>query len=135
LLEAALTEARRIGGSEPDRARALTAVAAGYAEIDPVRSWETLNEVVKAANSAEGFTGEDSQILAQLQTPQMVVVTNATAEDFDLLAVFRPLSRMDLLRAVQITKGFTGESPRAVATLAIARSVLEKREQSAGATN
>jgi len=135
LLEEALTESRRISGSDPDRARALTAVASGFAEIDPVRSWETLNEVIKAANSVEGFTGEDSTISSRLQTPQMVVATNATAEDFDLISVFRQLTRADLLRAVQVAKGFTGEAPRAVATLAIARSVLEKREQVAGGSN
>jgi len=135
LLEEALTESRRISGSDPDRARALTAVAAGFADIDPVRGWETLSEVVKAANSAESFTGEDSQISSQLQTAQMVVATNATAEDFDLLTVFRLVSRADLLRSIQIAKGFTGETPRAVATLAIAQSVLEKREQLASGPN
>jgi hypothetical protein len=135
LLEEALTESRRISGSDPDRARALTAVAAGFADIDPVRGWETLSEVVKAANSAESFTGEDSQISSQLQTAQMVVATNATAEDFDLLNVFRLVSRADLLRSIQIAKGFTGETPRAVATLAIAQSVLERREQLASGPN
>ena len=126
LLDEALAESRRISGSDPDRARALTAVAAGLEGIDRVRAWETLAEVVKAANSAEGFTGEDSRISARLQTKFMVVMTNATAEDFDLLIVFRHLARADLLRAIQIAKTFTGEAPRAVATLAIARSVLEK---------
>ena len=129
LLEEALAESRRISASDPDRARALTAVAAGFDGIDRVRAWETLAEVVKAANSAEGFTGEDSRISARLQTKFMVVMTSATAEDFDLLAVFRHLARADLLRAIQIAKTFTGEAPRAVATLAIARSVLEKRKE------
>ncbi|PYS71236.1 MAG: hypothetical protein DMF69_10985 [Acidobacteria bacterium] len=135
LLEEALVESRRIGGSDPDRARALTAVANGFAEIDPVRSWETMSEVVKAANSAEGFTGEDSSISAKLETAQMGVMTNATAQEFDLLSVFRQLSHADLMRAIQLTKGFTGEAPRAVATLAIARSILERRELSAAASN
>ena len=65
LLEDALAESRRIGGSDPDRARALTAVAAGMVEVDPVR-------------------------------------------------------------AIQMAKSFTGEAPRAVATLAIARSCLRR---------
>ena len=59
----------------------------------------------------------------------MVMMTNSTAEDFDLLAVFNHLARADLLRAVQLAKTFTGEAPRAVATLAISRSILEKRKQ------
>lgn len=136
LLEQAATEARRISGSDPDRARALTAVAAGFAEIDRVRSWELLAEVVKAANGAEGFTGEDSRISSRLQTKFMVVMNAASAPDFDLLALFRHLAPADLLRAVQLAKTFTGEAPRAVATLAIARSVLEKQKlAAAGGTN
>ncbi len=129
MLEEALAEARRISGSDPDRARALTAVAVGLSEIDRVRAWEVLGEVVKAANGAEAFTGEDSRIASRLQTKFMVVMNNATAEDFDLIAVFRHLAPADLLRAVQLAKTFTGESPRAVATLAIARSILEKRRE------
>lgn len=129
LLNEALAEARRIGNSDPDRARALTAVAANLAELDLVRSWEILGEVVKAANAAEGFTGEDTRISSRLQTRMMTVATTSTAEDFDLLGAFRPLARADLLRAVQVARTFTGEAARAVATLAIAQSVFEKRKQ------
>jgi len=128
MLEEALAESRRISGSDPDRARALTAVAAGFSEIDRVRAWEILGEVVKAANGAEEYTGEDSRISSRLQTKFMVVMNTGNAEDFDLIAVFRHLARADLLRAIQLAKTFTGEAPRAVATLAIARSVLEKRK-------
>ncbi|HEX6715945.1 MAG TPA: hypothetical protein VF088_02470 [Pyrinomonadaceae bacterium] len=136
MLEEALTESRRISASDPDRARALTAVAVGFGDIDRVRAWEVLGEVVKAANGADAYTGEDSRISSRLQTRFMVVMTNSTAEDFDLLALFRHLARADLLRAVQIAKTFTGEAPRAVATLAIARSVLEKRKEiRSGLTN
>ena len=126
LLEAAGAEARRISGGDPDRARALIAVATGLVPADRVRAWETMDEAIKAANSAEGFTGEDSQVGARLQTRMMVMATNAPAEDFDLLGAFKALAREDLLRSVQLAKTLTGESPRAVATLAIARSVLEK---------
>ena len=126
LLELAGQEARRISGGDPDRARALIAVATGLVPADRVRAWETMDEAIKAANSAEGFTGEDSQVGARLQTRMMVMATNAPAEDFDLLGAFKALAREDLLRSVQLAKTLTGESPRAVATLAIARSVLEK---------
>jgi hypothetical protein len=129
LLDEALAESRRISASDPDRARALTAVAVGLADVDRVRAWEVLSEVVKAANGAEAYTGEDSRISSQLQTKMMVLVSNSTAEDFDLLAVFRHLARADLMRAIQLAKTFTGEAPRAVATLAIARTVLEKRRE------
>jgi hypothetical protein len=129
ILEQALAESRRISGSDPDRARALTAVAVGFGDIDRVRSWEILAEVVKAANGADDYTGEDSRISSRLQTKFMVVMNQSNAEDFDLIAVFRHLARADLMRAIQLAKTFTGEAPRAVATLAIARSVLEKRKE------
>ena len=127
MLEQALAESRRISGSDPDRARVLTAVAVGFGDIDRVRAWEILGEVVKAANGAEDYTGEDSRISSRLQTKFMVVMNQSNGEDFDLIAVFRHLARADLMRAIQLAKTFTGEAPRAVATLAIARSVLEKR--------
>jgi hypothetical protein len=126
LLEEAGTEARRIGTSDPDRARALVAVATRLTQVDRVRAWETISEAIKAANSAEGFTGEDGRIVAQLRTRTMTVVSNATAEDFNLLGAFRALARDDFLRSVETAKSFTGEAPRATATLAIARAVLEK---------
>ena len=46
--------------------------------IDRVRSWEILGEVVKAANGAEDYTGEDSRISSRLQTKFMVVMNNST---------------------------------------------------------
>ena len=54
-----------------------------------MRAWEILGEVVKAANSAEGFTGEDSRVSSRLQTKFMVVMNQANAPDFDLLAIFQ----------------------------------------------
>lgn len=126
LLEDAGTEARRIGSSDPDRARALVAVATGLTQADRVRAWEIISEAVKAANSAEGFTGDDGRVGAQIQTKTMVMATNANAEDFNLFGAFRSLARDDFLRTVETAKSFTGEAPRATATLAAARSVLEK---------
>jgi hypothetical protein len=135
-LEEALTEARRMSSSDPDKARALTAVASVMTTLDQAQAWEVLGEIVKAANSAEGFTGEDTRIFARMQTKQMVEMSNSSAPDFDLLAVFRPLGRADLNRAAQVAKTFAGEAPRAVATLAVARSVLEKnRDALAGGSN
>jgi len=126
LLEEAAAEARRISGGNPDRPRSLIAVATGLIEADRVRAWEVAAEALKAANSAEGFTGEDSTVSAALRAKQMVMVTNAPAEEFDLVGLFRSLAKDDFNRSIELAKGFSGESPRSVATIAIARSVLEK---------
>lgn len=126
LLDEAAAEARRINGANPDRAKGLIAIATVLSQADRVRSWEITAEAVKAANASEGFTGEDSVVSATLQSPQMVLVTNATAADFDVLGLFRFLAKDDLNRSIETAKGFAGEAPRAAATLAIARLVLEK---------
>jgi hypothetical protein len=129
LLEDAAAEARRIGGSSPDRARGLIAVATIYLQSDRVRAWEYVNEALKAANASEGFTGEDSSVSSVLRARNMVMMATANAEEFDLLGLFRGLSKDDFNRAVEMAKSFTGEGPRAVATLAIARAALEKNSQ------
>ena len=128
-LQEAATEARRIDASDPDRARGLVAVASGFARTDRVRAWEMISEGVKAANAAEGFTGEDGLLSARLQTKNMVVATNASADDFDLSGVFTSLAGDDLYRAIELAKTFTAETARANATIAVARSVLEQKQQ------
>lgn len=127
LLEAAATEARRISATDVDRPRALMAVATGMIQGDRVRAWEIIAEAVKAANATEDFTGEDSNVTSRLQTRQMVLMTNAASEDFDLLGAFRALARDDFQRSIELAKGFTAEAPRSLATLAIARAALEKK--------
>ena len=126
VLEDAAAESRRIGGTNPDRAKGLVAVATIFMQVDRVRGWEFVNEALKAANASEGFTGEDSTVTAALRARNMVMVSNASAEEFDLLGLFRALTKDDFNRSVEAARGFTGEAPRAVATLAIARAVLEK---------
>jgi len=128
-LQEAATEARRIDASDPDRARGLVAVASGFARTDRVRAWEMISEAVKAANAAEGFTGEDGLLSARLQTKNMVVATNASADDFDLSGVFTSLAGDDLYRAIELAKTFAAETARANATIAVARSVLEQKQQ------
>jgi hypothetical protein len=126
LLEAA-TEARRIGASDPDRARGLVAVASGFARTDRARAWEALSEAVKAANGADGFTGDDGRLAARLATKNMIVSTNSSSDDFDVAGVFTALAADDLYRSIELAKTFAAETARANATIAIARFVLETR--------
>ena len=130
LLEDAAAEARRIEAGDPDRARALVGVATLFVQADRVRAWETIGEAVKAGNAAESFTGDGGQISAQLRTPNMVMARSSSAEDFDLLKVFGLLARDDLYRSVELARSFTGEAPRASASLAIARAILEEKAPS-----
>lgn len=127
VLDEAATEARRIGTSDPNRARALFGVATRMYEVDHNRGWEMIAEAVKAANSASEFTGEDAQIVSRFVTPHGATTTNFNAESFDLNGIFGLLARDDLYRAVELSKNFTTEAPRATATLAIIRAILDRK--------
>jgi hypothetical protein len=126
LLEEAAAAARRIEDDRSERARALTAVATRFFEVDRARSWETMADAVKAANGAAGFTGEEGGVGTYLQTGGAVAVINTEAPSFDLEGIFGLLAEDDMYRAITLAKSLTGEVPRAGATIAVARSALDK---------
>jgi hypothetical protein len=82
---------------------------------------------VKAANSAEGFTGEDAKMVLKFQTKEQSSVHSSDVPEFDLDGIFRDLATQDYDRAVELARGFQAEGPRAVATIAIARAILERK--------
>jgi hypothetical protein len=129
ILDEAATEARRIGTSDPDRARALFGVATRMYEVDRTRAWEIVSEAVKAANSTSEFTGEDAQLVSSFVTPRGTSTTNFDVESFDVGGIFGLLARDDLYRAVELAKNFTTDAPRATATLAIIRAILEQKRR------
>ena len=124
-LEAAFDAAKKIDGEDPDRPRALVAVATQFAALDRNRAWEVMAEVVKAANAAPEFTGADAGVSATVQSGGMRSMFSSPAPAFDLAGVFQLLARDDMNRAVALAQTFTQEGPRAAATLASARAVLE----------
>ncbi|MET0648052.1 MAG: hypothetical protein ABW208_15660 [Pyrinomonadaceae bacterium] len=135
-LDEAATEARRIADGTPERVRALLAVATQLAALDRPRAWETMHEVVKAANALRDFTGEDGNITVRVEFKGGGAMTqNNNVASFDLTNVFAALAREDFDRAAALARTLKAEGPRAVATLAIARSVLIKKAEGAVAAN
>jgi hypothetical protein len=128
-LESAANSAKGIDAAEPDRVRATVAIATRYFEFDRNRAWEIMADAVKAANAAPEFTGSDSGLAARIQTRSMRSTINFSAPVFDLTGVFQTFARDDMNRAVALAQTFTNESPRAVATLAIARAVLDGNKE------
>jgi hypothetical protein len=126
ILDDAATEARRIDVSDPDRARALTAVATQLVTPDSIHAWEILSEAVKAANSAETFDGEDTRINAQLWTREGPKIRSVNVEDLGLRVILRALAKEELERSIELAKSLKNEKPRAAAILTIAAAVLEK---------
>jgi hypothetical protein len=129
VIEEAAAEARRIDGSDPDRPRALMAVANALLVSEREKSWDATYDAIKAANSAEGFTGEDGVIRTSLMTKSMTSMRSSSAQDFDVSGIFGELAKDDYNRAVDLARGFDREAPRASAVIAMARAVLEEKKK------
>jgi hypothetical protein len=127
VIEDAAAEARRIEGSDPDRPRALMAVANSLLVNDRSKSWDATYDAVKAANSAEGFTGEDGVLRVSFFTKAISSIHSSSAQDFDVSGIFGELAKEDYNRTVELARGFEREAPRASAVIAIARSVLDEK--------
>lgn len=129
VLDLASAEARRIEQSSPDRVRTLVAIVTQFQKVDSARAWEMVGEVIKAANSLSGFSGEDGELTLRVEFKGGGAMTNNfNVDSFDLTGLFTALAQEDFNRAADLPKGFTGESPRAVAMLAVARTVLNKKQ-------
>lgn len=129
VIEDAAAEARRIEGSDPDRPRALMAVANALLVSDRGKSWDATYDAVKAANSTEAFTGEDGVVRIGLQAKGMSSMRSSSVADFDVSGIFGELSKDDYNRTVELARGFEREAPRASAVIAIARAVLEEKKK------
>lgn len=129
LLDDATTEARRIDPSDADRPRALIAVASAFLTFDRPKAWDALFDAAKGANSAEAFTGEDGVIRISLITKGTSSIRSSSTRDFDLGPIFGELAHDDYNRAVELARLFEREAPRASATIAIARAVLEEKKK------
>jgi hypothetical protein len=128
IIAEAMAETRRIDVSDADRPRGLIAVANALLTIDRTRAWETMLEVAKASNSAEGFNGEDGRLTMQLRTKNMASLRSSTVDEFNLPGVFRTLSQENATQAIEIARSFEGEAPRATALIAVARALLSEKQ-------
>ena len=129
LLDQADAEARRIEPSNPDRPRALMGVANAFLVVDRRKVWDAASDATKAANSAEGFTGEDGLIRIALLTKGMSSIRSSSVREFDIAPIFSELANDDYNRSVELARLFEREAPRASATIAIARSILEEKKK------
>jgi hypothetical protein len=127
-IEDATAEARRIEESDADRPRAMIAVANALLSLDRAKSWETVYEAVKAANAVDSFTGEDGAIRTVLQTKNSSSVRSSSAGEFNVAGIFGELAKEDYNKSVEVIRGFEHEAPRASATIAIARTVLDEKK-------
>lgn len=81
---------------------------------------------MKEANRLEDFTGKEV-ITFPLMTRSSTKFIYIGGEHFSLSNIFSTLAKDDLYRTVDLAKSFKYDAPRASATLAIARSILEQQ--------
>jgi hypothetical protein len=127
LLPDAVEEAGRIDVSDTNRPRALFGVANAFLVLEPGKAWDATFDAVKAANSAEGFTGEDGGLTLQFQSKSGSSVRSSDVPDFDLKGIFSALAKLDYARSVELARGFQREAPRAIAVISIAQAVLKEK--------
>lgn len=129
LIDLAAAEARRIQPSDQDSPRAFLAVANAMLSVNPAAVWDAMNEAVKASNTAESFSGEGGQLFYRVNTKGMSYGHTENVQDFDLEGIFKTLTEQNYDKVVELAQGFTRQAPRAVATIAIARTVLEEKKK------
>ncbi len=113
LVDEATAEAHRLDPSDPDRPRALVAIANALLLIDRSKAWDAVFDAVKAANSADGFTGEDGAIRNSLVTKGISRTNNNSVREFDISGIFSELAKENYHRTVDLASGFQREGPRA----------------------
>jgi len=129
VLEEAGAEARRIDPSDPDRPRALISVVNAMLTIDRSKAWEATDDVLKAANSAAEFTGEDGVMRTSLVSKSNSSFRSSSNGEFNLEPLFTELANEDFEKSIELARLFEREAPRAAATIAIARTVLEEKKK------
>jgi hypothetical protein len=129
LLDDAAAEARRLAPSDPDRPRAFLAITNAMLVINRANAWDVVGEAIKAANSAENFTGEDGQLTFRIISKGINAVYQDSVADFDVAPLFEQLATDDYERSVELAGGFSQESPRAIAVMAIAHAILAEKKR------
>lgn len=126
LFNEALTDTRRLEQTS-EQAYLLLALLSQISKIDRVRAWELLSETIKAANRVSDFTGENSDSALTLEGKFSIRLTTQLASPTDLAEVFQTLGTENFYQALDASKSFAGDAPKAIAAIAVARAVLDEK--------
>ena len=124
MIESAVSEARR----DPDRPRAFFGVTNALFLIDHKSAWQQIDDAIRAANSTDSFSGEDGELAFGVRVKGMHYGHSNSVPDFDVGGIFGAFATEDYERTVELARGLQRESPRAIATIAVARSVLDQKK-------
>jgi hypothetical protein len=129
LLDDAASLAYGMGNGDQERVQALACVASHSYQVDQARTWIMIDEVVKSSNAAPNVALDSGKLTAQLQAKGVSAVVQVDVPAFNLLNLFELLAKEDFPRINTAVRDLKGEGPRAATSLAVARSVLDRRQQ------
>src|SRR5207248_10016260 len=112
-----------------ERIAAYGVVVMTAARFDQPRAWRLLSELVKSANEVEDFTGDETSFdLAadENSTDKAAEHFSIEAELFRLDGIFETMAHLDFDKALTEARSLNGEVPQALATIAVAKSRIQK---------
>jgi hypothetical protein len=131
LMNEATSEAERIDANA-EGAQAWVAIATRARELDRSREWDAALDVVKAVNKSESYTGEENSFSVEFYSGDSVTQVSVAAPSISIATLFAALAQEDMNQAADIAATIKSESPRAVALLAWARSILDTTRERKG---
>ena len=129
VLEKALDEANRIDAATSERAYVFVSLLSAFTRLDRSRAIDLAREVIKTANNVADFTGENGHHNWTIDGKFSARLGTQLAGPTDLPEAFAVLATDDFYQAIDISRNFKGDAPRALATLATARAVLVEKSK------
>ncbi len=132
LLNEASRWAARADAGTQERVAAYAVVTSSAMNVDRQRAWDALHEAVKAANSAEEFSGE--QVTIEIHADEAAgdesePAFTFTSDAFRLDRIFAKMARLDFDKAMTETHALESGVTRSIAQIAVARAILENSRQ------
>lgn len=130
LLDEAERYAERINPGTRQRVAAYASLTTYAARLDKPRAWRLLSDVVKAANAAEDYAGDESSLdlgADEGATEDVASGFSIESETFRLDRTFATMARLDFEKALTEARGLRGKVSQALAHVAAARAALEKK--------
>jgi hypothetical protein len=98
-----------------------------FSKLNQARTWELTSEAIKAANAVTNFTGENGHASELLEGKFSIQMSTELVTPTDMSDLFVKLAEDNFYQAVDAAKSFSGDAPRALVTISIARSVLDAK--------
>src|ERR1051326_2231898 len=128
LITDATVQAEHIEPATAESAQAWIAIASRTGAMDQNRKWQAASDAGKAVDKGTStYTGEESALLVRLQIRNDIATIRIPAPTTALAALFKGLAEEDVYRAAELAKSIGNEGPRAVAILATARYIFQRK--------